>query len=331
MPPETADFESEFLKLLTDALHAGPGTPAWHDAVGRLRQQGGAEADEYQLLLRARENLESGQDYRSVRAGAGFTRKVLAAVDGEAGGQGPGVSTPAWIAVISGLVIVGIVVGLGAFLLRSGSGDQTPASLHGVIANNYLPPADFTRDIPADWQSIGKLPLKCTPTGLRIAPGKETTHTTDYRGGGVVSATGIPAEQVFLADVLVRISDRPSDNLLVALFVTDSADFDDNAESGNHHELVVWVQGGQVKVGLPDGSVPAAGDKPHDSKEPTTLHLIVRMDKQFAIVESEGKTLFSGKHQLSPDKLRRVGVRFKYSGGDKTDAVAVQSVRIQKP
>ena len=80
----TLDFESDqFLQLLTDALRAGPGSPEWHEAVETLRTNGIEQKDEYRLLISARENLEKGKEYRSVRAGPGFSRKLNEALDTE--------------------------------------------------------------------------------------------------------------------------------------------------------------------------------------------------------------------------------------------------------
>src|SRR5947199_10863707 len=75
--PDSLDLQSDqFMTLLTDALRSGPGSPEWHQAVKILRASD-QNVDEYTLLYSAREHLESGKDYRSVRAGTGFTRKVL--------------------------------------------------------------------------------------------------------------------------------------------------------------------------------------------------------------------------------------------------------------
>src|SRR5580704_15943114 len=87
----TLDFESDqFLKLLTDALRAGPGSPTWHTVVARLRQSEPAsaaaldsESGQWQALISVRENLESGKSYRSVRAGPGFRRRVMDRIDAE--------------------------------------------------------------------------------------------------------------------------------------------------------------------------------------------------------------------------------------------------------
>ena len=68
--PTEIDTNDPFLTLLTDALRAGPGSPEWHQAVSQLKVSG-ENVDEYKLLIEAREALESGRDYRSVRAGAG--------------------------------------------------------------------------------------------------------------------------------------------------------------------------------------------------------------------------------------------------------------------
>src|SRR5947208_662936 len=109
MPP--ANMETDpFFTLLTDALRAGPGSPQWHDAVAALRQQGKDGSDEHRLLLEARENLESGREYRAVRAGPGFTRKLLGEIENETvGGQRSGIPTATIVAIVSGLLVIAIL------------------------------------------------------------------------------------------------------------------------------------------------------------------------------------------------------------------------------
>src|SRR3954463_2717514 len=80
-------------QLLTDALRAGPGSPEWHQAVAKVREGGVAapeHADEFRLLVAVREHLESGRDWRAVRAGPGFTRKLFERLDEEDNGGGGG-------------------------------------------------------------------------------------------------------------------------------------------------------------------------------------------------------------------------------------------------
>src|SRR5687768_16255482 len=97
-----------FFQLLTEALRAGPGSAQWGEAV-TMRRYGGVEwADEYRLIIRSREDMEKGRDFRRVTAGPGFTRKVLEAVEQEGGRRRNGVPTTTLIAILAGLVILGV-------------------------------------------------------------------------------------------------------------------------------------------------------------------------------------------------------------------------------
>jgi hypothetical protein len=80
------------VELLTDALRAGPGSPAWRAAMESVAAAGGTEAEEYKTLYAARERLASGRQYREVRAGPAFTRSVFDAIEHErdAAGSTPG-------------------------------------------------------------------------------------------------------------------------------------------------------------------------------------------------------------------------------------------------
>src|SRR5687767_3667379 len=121
------DLQSdEFMTLLTDALRAGPGSPEWHQAVGVLRASGsngtgtsGAGADEYQLLVQAREDLESGKDYRAVRPGAGFTRKVLSGIDEESAASVRGLPSANLLALVGAGVILAVVVVVAVVLFKN--------------------------------------------------------------------------------------------------------------------------------------------------------------------------------------------------------------------
>src|SRR5687768_15225952 len=125
---ETLNLESDaFLKLLTDALRAGPGSPEWRPAGAQLRTKNG-DADEYLMLCTAREHLESGKAYREVRAGPGFTRKVLDRVEQESGGGGGGItgsiSTANAIAVIAAIAIL-LILGVVGYFLFPTAGKRT--------------------------------------------------------------------------------------------------------------------------------------------------------------------------------------------------------------
>jgi len=160
----TLDFESDqFLELLTDALRAGPGSPSWHQAILRLGSQPGSEAEQYRKLIEARERLESGREYRSVRAGAGFTARIMQGVneageEGQALGRMPSAGSIAMASAVVGLGVLGILV----WFLYGGGGANDLKSAE-VLKNLYFGQTVLTAtldgNVPAGWRRIGKLPL----------------------------------------------------------------------------------------------------------------------------------------------------------------------------
>src|SRR4051812_29799408 len=191
--PETLDIDADpFLKLLTDALRAGPGSPDWHQAVQQLRAGGVQHADEIQMLIDARERLESGRAYREVRAGPEFTRKVMAGIDAEPANRRPAVPAANLIA-IGGALVVLIVLGLvGYWLLHAPA--NTNEDLNNVYFATTVAEANFTESLPATWRSIGPMPLDPT-AGLRAKPSATLPTVGDYLGGAIVLANGIGPDQ----------------------------------------------------------------------------------------------------------------------------------------
>jgi len=179
-----AEIESDpFFELLTDALRAGPGSPQWHQAVQRLRQDGDviAGADEYRVLVEAREHLESGREYRSVRPGPGFTRRLFNEID-EGGAPGSGAPTATIITLLSALAILGVVVSVGVLMMRGGGTppEQPQTDLAALYFPNDVASATFRDAIPAGWRTIGNLSL-LTDDGLR--PAVMPMEVGDYVGG----------------------------------------------------------------------------------------------------------------------------------------------------
>src|SRR5215218_3674787 len=130
----TLDFESDqFLQLLTDALRAGPGSPEWHEAVEVLRTNGSGEHDEHRLLIAARENLEKGKEYRSVRAGPGFARKLNEALDSETTKPKHPPTTGVVALVSAGLILIAAAVVL--YLLFPGG---APTASIEELSNTYF-------------------------------------------------------------------------------------------------------------------------------------------------------------------------------------------------
>src|SRR5215211_3386908 len=183
-----ANVETDpMFQLLTDALRAGPGSPEWHQAVTKLRAGGMEYGDEYQMLIEAREHLESGKEYRSVRAGAGFTRKLLDGIDKE---EPPGGSTLGWlptanlIAALSALAILAVLAVVVYKLWpreTPGGGGPTITELESAFFPTQVAAATFDEppgtasgngaDPPAGWASIGQLKLETTRPGLRPSQG----------------------------------------------------------------------------------------------------------------------------------------------------------------
>jgi len=164
--PDTNVQADPMFQLLTDALRAGPGSPEWHQAVSKLRQGGVEHADEYKLLVAVREHLESGRDYRSIRAGPGFTRKLLEGLDKAEPVRrrdGPPVAT--MIAAVSGLVLLAVVAFVIVQLVKRGQVAPQPGETTD-LQHAYFPTvvAQATFDapggaVPPGWKSIGELSI----------------------------------------------------------------------------------------------------------------------------------------------------------------------------
>jgi len=325
---ETQFDSDQFLNLLTEALRAGPGSTQWHEAVTQLKNSTLADADEYRMLVAAREHLESGRDYRSIRAGPGFTRKVMAAIDEEAAAT-PSTSPPSAsiIALVAAAGIIAVIILVTVIFFRGNPPPQPTANeLANTLFSQTIVSTDFTQSqgIPPEWRTFGIPPaIASRERGLRAGTQKEDP---EYRGGGIYAARGLPPSQTFAFEATIR-QGRPSEQVLVQLFITDTPDFQKNPKATTPHELTCYVLGGSVNVAKPDGSIEGSGIKAKEIN-----HIRIKLDKQFVIIESEGQTLYSGPHDLSPTQARYPGLRFLVKSSDKpVEDVTVQSVRILKP
>src|SRR5690348_14920157 len=306
-----ADIESDpFFELLTDALRAGPGSPQWHQAVQKLRQNGdavaAAGADEYRLLVEAREHLESGREYRSVRAGPGFTRRLFNEID-EHAAPGSGTPTATVITVVSALAILAVVVVVAALMMRGGGPrpEQPQTDLAALYFPNDVASATFRDAIPAGWRTIGNLTL-LTDEGLR--PAVMPMEVGDYMGGGVVTESPIPADKPLAIEAVVTVPATAGD-YIAEVFVSDSADFDDRRATSPRE--VVWLLEGASQKVMVGGHNEGRVEPVKGSAKPMTVRIVV--DPTRALVETrpgEGAsagaatTLWSGNHGLDPNKPR---------------------------
>ena len=358
---EVLDTENDqFLKLLTEAMRSGPGSPEWHEAVQKLRAGagGGGNADEYRLILQAREDLESGKGYRAVRAGPGFTKKVMEGVGREEVGKGPAISSAGVITLLSAVAILAVIGAVAYILSRGGQeGKGAVDELAGVVFVNTAASATFENSIPAEWERIGALPLEAknglraggvASTGPATAPATVKAAVTGggatraskkarvpvgdgrFTGGGLVWGTAISPGETFAVEVEMRVQ-RASEDLVAQVFATDEKEFGGEPAT-SPHELVWLVRGGQQQVALPDGRVGAAGER---IKLPATVTVRVLVNRDVSVVESSAgdggsKRLWAGENQLGADSPRYVGVRFlRRAGSERQDAVVIQSVQVK--
>lgn len=325
--PQSTDVEKDpFLVLLTDALRAGPGSPEWREAVATLKASG-ENVDEYRLLIEAREALESGKDYRSVRAGAGFTRKLMTNLEeasGPVGDRRRPFPLAGFMAAVAGLVLVGVIA-LVVWKLAARN-PVIPGTRTSIdeLQSTYFPTAvlseNFDSGPPEDWQTIGSLPVTFTK-GLR--PGDAAVPNGGYLGGGIVLSVPIPADQAFSAQVTLEVKGT-DDAVIPQIFVSNSADFSPDRAIGPQ-ELVWQLQGKEQKV-VVAGRVERQSPMPGHTQ---TLTVRFILNKDLAVVESDGQRLWAGPNALG-DKPRYLGLRFVRTNGKRTGDISFQKVQVQK-
>lgn len=319
-----ATYEQDaFLKLLTDALRAGPGSPQWHEAVTHLKTNNPAEADEYRLLIAAREDLEAGREYRSVRAGPGFTRKVMEQIEQEAKETGPsGMPSANIVAILAAMGILAVVVVLVVVLSRTPPATPGLAELQNTAFATPIVAGDFQTAIPPEWKPFGVTPTVSREKGLRGVP----RDPRESRGGGVHVANPIAAGQPFEFSTTVATA-RPSNNVVLRLFVTEDPSFD-NAKATSDREFAVQLNEGTLNVYKPDGTL--AGEQLRLPEGRSTVQ--IRLRGPHAVVLANDKVLYAGESGLAAGTQRWPGIRFLAKGNDKAmDDVTVPAARVLKP
>lgn len=320
----TLDFESDqFLKLLTDALRAGPGSPEWHQAVTALQAQPDRSdaAREHRLLVAARQHLESGKAYRAVRAGPEFTRRLLNAIEQEPPPSRSPLNATAIALVSAGMALVVLVLMAYWLIGRAAPPNIEAEALAATVMTTTLAGTEFDEPVLSDWRRIGALPLE-SRRGLR--PGPLPEDAAAPLGGGIVLGTPVPPDQPFAVETSVR-SGRAGDGLVAQVVVTDRPDFRDDNATGSH-ELVWLLQQHEAKLVLPNGRLAAQSGRLGNLGEGLPVRIVI--GRETAIVDVANQRLWSGSHDLASDKPRYVMLRFIRKPGDKTDTMAFRSVRV---
>jgi hypothetical protein len=309
-----------FLRLLTDALRAGPASPEWASAVAEARGRGAAGGDDAAVLLAARERLAEGRAYRSVAAGPGFERRLMAKVDADANAK-PRSLSAGWLAYLGAGLVVASVGVLLAILTRSGSGvgsgasDLAQAYFHRPFAETSL-----TGPLESGWRTIGSLPL-ATANRLMLTDAK---LGPDYAGGGLVTRRGAAADEPLAVQATFHFGGHVGPGCVPQLFVADVNDFHGDRGFGSH-ELAWVVQDGQGQVAVADGTPPAPRLKVRPMDDVTVV-IKLAPDGDAAVVCND-HVLWTGPSGLAPDKPRFAGVRLLYRG-DARDAVAVTGLKV---
>jgi hypothetical protein len=323
-------FETSQLQLLTDALRAGPGTPEWRAALASVEANAGiagAGADEYKLLYAARERLASGRRYREVRAGPGFTRKLNEAMADDEAGRKKTLPSANIIAAVSALVILGVLAVVAFFVMPRADQNTTPNELANTYFVETLAANEFSEDLGMQWASFGQLAVEARG-GLQPVL---TNLTPEFRGGGAFYERTLLANQPFAVEATITVP-KTSEDVAFGIFVTDDPNFSGDSAT-SEHELVCLARGGKVNVVLPQAHLVGQSFDIGDGR--MSLSVRIALNQTEGVVEVNGAKIWSGGHELSPNKDRLVGVRFLArsdgKGQKNVPRPVVDSLRILTP
>jgi hypothetical protein len=305
-----------FSQLLAEALRAGPGSEPWKEAVARIGVNPAA-SNEHQLLLEARELLASGKSFREIRAGAGFTRKLMDGLDQEKdGGKKKSIPTPVIITTIALIAIVIALAWLGYHLYPRGTPDK--GSSGGDLATMYFPTelatATFAGPMPAAWRTMGALPLDPTD-GLKPSTGSDTG------GAAIILKNPVSPDDSFAFEAELHLT-HPQDGVVTQVFISTTGDFSDDRATSSH-ELLWSLRGTNEQVVLDGKVVPVSESAVHGD----SVRVRIVMNHDQAIVEADGHALWSGPHELSATP-RYLGVRFIRSTGTGDAGISVRSLKV---
>ena len=320
--PTSLSDDDALMTLLTDALRAGPASPEWSRALAMLRETNPAGGDEYQLLLNARQNLESGRRYKEIRGGPAFGRRVLDGVDAISNERGRRWSPLTLLIGFGVLCVVAAAVGVGAWLVEGGG--RSSENLAGIYLNTVAAGATFDGPLPPGWQPIGAMmvdPTKQLQPIVDVIPSSTQPRRHDFVGGGYATVTGLPADAPMAVEAVFTF-DHVSDDLVPELFVTDDPHFD-SGRATSPHELAWLVRDGQMKVALPDGKFGGVAVKvPEHSRE--SIRIVVGTSTVRVVANDQ--VLYEGSSHLGAGP-RFAGVRLLRHGNAPAD-VHVVSIQV---
>jgi len=306
-----AAYESDdLLKLLTDALRRGPGTPQWQQAVQRVADPNTPNRDEYQLLITVRERLESGKPYREVRAGPSFTRAVFEKIDaGEETKNPRRAIAPLLVLLVCLVVLVGAA---GVLLSWMSRGSADVAELSTRLFVTPVRQWNFTTSMPKDLDRVGSLPLEIHGDALRPDRGGPPVFPPV---GAVYSKVPVDLSTAACIEAQVSFNDGPA---TVGIF------------AGNAAPAATGLGANEVSICCGNASVTAGATGNLIAPRPLapgTHTLRLKLSATAAVAEVDGQTVWSGTHSIGSSAI--VGIRFtKPARGQEP---GVQSLRVLGP
>lgn len=319
----TSPAESDpFFKLLTEALRAGPGSAQWGEAVAQLRDGGVQGADEYKLILRAREDIELGRDYRKVSAGPGFTRKVLDAVERE-GARRQGLPTATIVAILAGMVILGVIVTVIVIMSRGGEkSDPAQAAIAQLEAAN-LPVSAASLAVAGEKPRDGEGFKVFDATPFHIGT---STQPAEFTVAGVMTAVGLdPAVPGSVEAELVLPGNEAG---AIEVLVSDSAEIrpETTPFAGPPSEIVWHYQDGRSVVYA--SGQQRGGDSTTSQTPGQTVKVAIRFDGHTAVITVNGRRAYAGPHTLHEGRPRFAGVRLFQPPSTAAQWSALKSVSV---
>lgn len=303
------EFETDdLLKLLTEALRRGPGSPQWHEAIQKLRDQGIRENDEYRLLMTVRERLQAGQSYREVWAGPAFTRDLMQRIRDESVPSSARSRLLVWVSVVCLVLLIGSSVALISLISRK----PPPASATDHLSEQlFLTPVkawNFESVFPEDLTVNGDLKLIAFQ-GLHLPKGNRPGYASVISEPVVDLNTGVCVE--------VQMTYHPSDDGSVSVRLGSGSD-------------PTTLTGLSVAFS-PTGYVVTQGQETRLVAIPLAKQLYtlrIKLNASTAVMEVNGQTIWSGQHRLSSPSMVRLD--FTKNGKDRFET-RVHSLRVLKP
>jgi len=301
---EAAEFETDaLLKLLTDAIRRGPGSPEWHEAVARIQGVGAQGADEYRLLMDVRDRLESGRAYREISAGPEFTRQLFSELDKP-------VVTRSTTRLMITLVCLLLLAGSALFLMKMITEGKKPAQSTEQLASQLFTTSvqewSFGGAFPADLKQRGALR---TSGALRIDTDKDASLPAS---AAVWSESPVDDSRGTCIESVIQF--RPGGDTRVAVVVGDPQQSDALSADMGDTGFSVVVQGKSfdIKKALPAGA----------------YTLRIKINPTVAVVEVNGQQIWSGEHHLPQRIIPSIRLtRQTDSGGE----IRVESLRVLAP